>query len=224
MRLRAESELALSLGLLSVLGCTTEGLEPGFCPALRGTWLCRSLGTLDSSPAGLDSLLGFTPGEKGWASLRENPRARQMLEECKGGEPKAWLTTTAPHRQVWASGHSTELNLFCPLPPPCPIVQSHRKLSCLPLLSACPPCPSGSLAISHRAGWTLRPGCASVDGRRQGAPTPTREPLGVLCSPHLPCPLSLFPSSPVPSLVHISLFPCIHLTSTVYYVLSSVSL
>lgn len=35
-----------------------------------------------------------------------------------------------------------------------PQSRGYRRPSCLPLLSACPQCPSGGLAISHRAGWT----------------------------------------------------------------------
>lgn len=146
-----------------------------------------------------------------------------MLEERKGEEPKAWLTPTAlPRPHIWASDHSTEVNLFCPLPPPCPFVQRLQKSKQFVSPECCPQCPSRGLAISHRAGWTLGSGCASANGRRQGAPIPAHEPLGVLCSLcTFPAPFALPQFICALTCEHFS-FPilCVHLTCTVHCVLS----
>lgn len=136
------------------------------------------------------------------------PGPDRYLRRAKERSPRLGLFP-----QVWASDHSIEFNLFCPLPPPCPIVQRLQKSKLFVSLSACPQCPSGVLAISHRAGWTLGSGYAAVDGRRQGHRLLLMSPCSwcPLFTLHLPCPL-------FSSLVHLGPPLCMSLHS-----LSSVS-
>ena len=136
--------------------------------------------------------------------------------------PKAWLTTTAPHSQVWASDHSTKLNLFCPLPPPCPIVQRPQKSKLFASAECLPSMPQREPGHQSQ-GWLDMQAWMCISGWQAagGTDSYSRAPWCPLFTAPSLHPL-LFPSSPVPSLAHISLFACVYLTYTVYYVLSPV--
>lgn len=81
-----------------------------------------------------------------------------------------------PPRQAQASDHNSELNLFCPLPPPFPTVQ-RPQMSKLPASAEWPP------SVPPAGVWpsVLRAGRGPVEGRQQGALASAPVPFGGLC-------------------------------------------
>ena len=93
--------------------------------------------------------------------------------------------------QPWSPKPPPALNSICSAHCPhcAPQSRGYRHPSCLPFLSACPQCPSGGLAISHRAGWTQGPGVhqwKAGGGGHQLLPVDSLVASFTLCPP---CPL-----------------------------------
>lgn len=143
------------MGLAVCAGHTMEGLEHRALSCPEGTCQAKSLRTLDSNPAGQDSLLGFTTGE-GLGLPEREPLGQTGTcgEQRSGAQGLADNHSPCPPR---SGPLTTALNSICSAhcPHHAPIVQRPQKSKLFVSLSACPQCPSGGLALSHRAGWTL---------------------------------------------------------------------
>lgn len=125
--------------------------------------------------------------------------------------------SSPPLPQVWASDHHTELNLFCPLPPPCPIVQRLQTFKLFASAEWLPPVPPAGawpsvtglavLRAGHRALWAgIDVDCgqqaAGGTGFCSWAPLVVSVSFAALLTcfvlPHL-CPSFLCPTSRHPS-------------------------
>lgn len=91
-----------------------------------------------------------------------------------------------PLPQVWPSKYHSELNLFCPLPPPCPIVQRPQTVRLFASAEWLPSVPPAGAWLSVTGLAVLRAGhgalwagyMQTVNGRQQGALASARGPTG----------------------------------------------
>lgn len=109
-----------------------------------------------------------------------------------GSQP--WPPTPTPRSGLLTTALNSICSAHCPHH--APWSRGSRHPSCLSLLSACPQCPSGGLAISHRAGWTHGLDVHQWMAGGRGPPTPA--PLvasihSALSRPLCSCPDHLWP-------------------------------
>lgn len=131
--------------------------------------------------------------------MQQERGARPTCVRTLGLGSQPWPPTPTPRSGLLTIALNSICSAHCPHH--APWSRGSRHPSCLSLLSACPQCPSGGLAISHRAGWThgLDVHQWMAGGRRAPTPAPLVASIHSALSP----PPLLLSRSPVASPVHL---------------------